>query len=271
MKISVFSIVFNIIDTLPKNMFELNIQNMYEYVDEIIIVVGATRAITHYFDGDTSKYTQNGRSTDGTIELLKELENKYEKVKVIIGDGFWDGKTKMCNAASNIASGDYIWQLDSDEFYKPEDIIKIKNILELEKPDAVHFYANHFIGGWDYCIDERCYNTWGNFIPWKRIFKNTKNSYWISHEPPEYVCDGLICNNGKVINRDLTLNLGIKMFHYSFVTYEQILFKTNFYKTKEYLPFWEKFKYDKNTKILDSVVYKFEDEHPDIIKNNYLT
>jgi len=270
MKISLFSIVFNVIETLPKNMFELNIKNMYDYVDEIIIVEGATKSRSK-FDGDTSTFTSNGRSNDGTIEMIKELEKTYDKIKVIIGNGFWNGKTSMCNAATNIATGDYIWQLDSDEFYKTEDILKIMKILEKQKPDAIHFYANHFFGGWDYCIDERDGKSWGNNIPWKRIFKHIPNkSSWISHEPPEYVCDGMICNNGNIIRREETLSLGIKIYHYSYVQYEQILFKSKFFRNNQYIPFWNQFKLDKKSLIFGSKVFNFTDNHPKIIKENYL-
>lgn len=273
MKITLFSIVFNIIDTLPKDMFKLNIQNMYDFVDEIIIVEGATKAKYHYYDGDTSHFTKDGKSNDGTIELLKELE-KLEKVKVIYGNGFWDGKTSMCNAASNIATGDYIWQMDSDEFYKHEDIIKLKELLEKEKPDSIHFYANHFFGGYDSCIDEIEPNQWGNGIPccWMRIFKHIPGkSHWISHEPSVYVCDGLNCERGKVIDRKMTLALGIKLYHYSYVQESQINFKSKFYNNPDYHKYWEQVKTNKNIKIFGSQLHEFTGKHPDIIEKNYLT
>lgn len=273
MKITMMCIVFNVLDVLPKNMLELCVQNMYDNVDEIIIVEGATKATNHYFDGNTSLFTNDGRSKDGTIEYILELEKKYDKIKVIIGDGFWNGKTSMCNAASKISTGDYIWQVDSDEFYKKEDQIKILKLLEDEKPDSVHFFANHFFGGFDYCIDESCYNSWGNGIPWMRIFKNIPNkSQWISHEPPQYVCDGLICNDGKVISRETTLQMGIKMFHYSYVHENQIKFKDIFFcQTPNYQNYWNNFIRNKNTLVWGSKVNEFKSEHPEIIKNNYLS
>ena len=267
MKISIFSIVFNIIETLPKDMFKINVLNMYDFVDEIIIIEGATKS-TKIFDGDTSHFTNDGKSSDGTIELLKELE-LLPKIKVIYGNGFWDGKTSMCNAASNLATGDYLWQIDSDEFYKDGDIIKIKRILDEKQPDGINFYANHFFGGWDYCIDERS-NSWGNDIPWKRIFKHIpKKSYWLSHEPPIYVCDGKNCDNGSVIDRDEMLKYSIKMYHYSYVQESQIYFKSKFFRNDKYNSYWDEFKTNKNILIFGSKVEKFIGEHPTIIKNNY--
>jgi hypothetical protein len=271
MKITFGCIVFNILSTLPKDMFKYCIENVYDIAHEIIIVEGATLATSHYFDGDTLSFTKDGRSSDGTIEYLKELQKKYPKINLIIGDGFWNGKTEMCNEYAKISTGDYIWQLDSDEFYKKNDQIKIIHLLEYEKPDAVHFYANHFFGGFDYCMDERN-SGWGNNIPWMRIFKNIPGkSKWLSHEPPQYFCDGLICNDGKVIDRDKTLKMGIKMYHYSYVCENQIKFKDIFFRQKSnYQNYWNDFIINKNTMIWGSKVYKFDGVHPDIIKNNYL-
>ena len=261
MKISLFSIVYNIIETLPEKMFELNIQNMIDYVDEIIIIEGATTEI---------KTDTNGRSNDGTIELLKKLGKKYDKVKIVIGDGHWKDKIEMCNAASKIATGDYIWQLDSDEFYIQDDIKTIKKILIEKKPDAIYFYANHFIGGFNYYLDESA-KRWGNNIPWCRIFRHIpNNSRWIEHRPPTYLTDGKVMNKGYVINRDEMLSYDIKMYHYSYVQKSQIDFKSKYYRNKVYLDFWDKFKTNKETTIFGEKIKVFYDDHPDVIKNNYI-
>jgi len=267
MRITIGMIVFNAISVLPENMLKLCIENMYDIADEFIIVEGATNG----YDGYTIPFTNNGRSSDGTLEFLQELNLKYPKIKIIYKDGFWNGKTEMCNAYASISTGDYLWQLDSDEFYKKEDQIKILELLNKQKPDAVHFYANHFFGGFDYCIDERT-TSWGNDIPWMRIFKNKPlKSKWLSHEPPNYICDGLICNQGIVITRENTLKDGIKMYHYSYVDEKQIRFKDIFFRqTPNYQNYWNNFKNDKNSLVWGGEVNEFCDEHPEIIKNNYI-
>jgi len=265
-------IVFNVINTLPKDMFRYCIENLYEFMDEIIIIEGATRATTHYWDGDTSFFTKDGHSADGTIDLLKDLKRQYPKIRIMMRqDGFWNGKTEMCNVYAQMATGDYVWYIDQDDFYKKEDMPKIIDLLEKKRPDAVHFFANHFFGGFDYCIDERMRSSWGNNIPWMKIFRNVPGkSYWISHEPPNYVCDGIVCNQGKVISRDETLSMGIKLYHYSYVSESQINFKSKFFRNPKYVEYWEKFKTDKNIDIFGSKVFKFEGTHPEIITKNYL-
>lgn len=270
MKITFGSIVFNILKTLPENMYELVIKNIHDIAHEIIIVEGATKATTHYWDGDTLSFTKDGHSTDGTWDYLQELKLKYPKMKLIRNEnGFWNGKTEMSNAYASIATGDYMWYQDSDEFYHIDEMLMMIEILKKYKPDAVHFYANHFFGGFDYCLDERS-TTWGNDIPWMRIFRNVPNkSYWLRHEPPLYVCDGLECNTGRIIPREETLKLGMKLYHYSFVSPSQITFKEKFFH-HEYISQWNNFLNDKTIKINGSPVFKFEGKHPDIIVQNYI-
>lgn len=104
-----------------------------------------------------------------------------------------------------------------------------------------------------------------------RIFKNVPGkSKWLSHEPPSYMYNNIVCNNGKVLTRDFMLNYGIKMYHYSYVIEKQIDFKSKFFKNDNYIKFWNDFKNDKHTKIFGSQVYEFNGEHPTIIKQNYL-
>ena len=266
MKITFGMIVFNAEYTLPKGMLEACISNVYDIAHEIIIVEGATRAITHYYDGDTSQFTDDGRSSDKTVDILKKIPDPLDKIKIIESRGFWNGKTEMCNEWAKIATGDYVWQLDSDEFFHINDMKKLISYLEEYKPDAVYFNAYQFFGGLDYCIDERSFPSWGSG-PWYRVFKNIPGkSRWLSHEHPIYECNGKVCNNGLVLSTEESTKLGIKMYHYSYVTESQINFKTIFYKNPIYPESWDKFSIDKNYKPLGSQAYKFTGEHPDIIK-----
>ena len=251
-------------------MLSLCIQNIYLFAHEIIIVEGATRATTHYWDGNTQTLTSDGTSTDNTIQYIKNIPDPDNKIRLIESNGFWNGKTEMCNEYSQIATGDYIWQLDSDEFWKHDDIVKIVSMLENKSPYAMHFFANHFYGDFNHCIDERGDGMWGNDIPWKRIFKHIpKKSKWISHEPPSYMCNNVICNDADIIDKYQTLNAGIKIYHYSYVARSQAMFKDIFFNQSYNLKEWDEFQTSKNTLAHGSKVYKFEGEHPSIIKSYY--
>jgi hypothetical protein len=269
-KITFGMIVFNAESILPENMLSLCVENVYPFAHEIIIVEGATKAINHYWDGNTDSFTLDGKSTDNTIDVIKGFPDPLKKIQLIESRGFWNGKTEMCNKYASLATGNYIWQLDSDEFWKHKDIHKIIDLLKKESPDAIHFMMNHFFGDFKHCIDERQDNKWGNSEPLKRIFKHIPGkSYWFRHEPPEYVCDGKLCNNGKVINKYETLKMGIKMQHYSYVSRTQAEFKDKFFGETNNLKEWIAFQTDKSTTAHGSIVYPFTEEYPDIIKNYY--
>jgi len=267
MKISTGTIVLNAASILPQGMFWAQLEHLYSFSDEIFITEGATQASDHYWDGDTSWLTSDGHSTDETINIIKSFPDPQNKITLIQRDGFWNGKTEMCNEWSKRATGNYLWQVDADEFYLREDILKIKNLLNSESPDAVHFYANHFWGGWKSCIDEKGLG-WGNNLPWMRIFKHDPGSKWKSHEPPEYIlADGKSCNDGKVASRDHTLKLGIKMFHYSYVCQSQIDFKTRFFKNNSYPEMWGNWKKDNSYPLINGdKTVEYLGRHPESIQ-----
>jgi len=267
MKLSVMMLVFNTKSILPKNMLQLSVENILPFSDDIILVEGATKATTHYFDGNTESFTKDGKSNDGTIDDLKDLERKYpDKVKVIYSKGFYNGKTEMCNECSKIAKNEYILQKDSDEFYHHKDMESIICVLENDKPDSVHFYANHFVGGFDKVIDETNGQRWGNDIPWMRIFKHIPGvSRWMRHEPPTYKPLGT-----NIISKDRTLSMGIKMFHYSYVHKPQFEFKEKFYGNPEYMRSWNRYEKTGEMEIFGIKPKPFIGEHPEIIEKNYI-
>lgn len=259
-------LVFQTDTVLPKGMLKACVAQFYPHVDQIIFVEGATKALDpKRFDGDASEFTNNGSSTDGTLECLLSLDDPDKKIEIVRSNGFWDGKTQMANESAKRATGDYIWEISSDEFYKHEDIKKIKELLEKERPDAVHFYANHFVGCFNWIIDQETGHLWGNDGPWTRIFRNEPGSHWISHEPSEYqLANGLICNQGKVINRDMTLAMGIKLFHYSYVVKSQAYFKAKFYLRPEYIQMWDDFQLDQKTSWINGTkACEYKGQHPE--------
>ena len=84
MKITFGMIVFNAEEVLPAGMLEACIRNVYDFAYEIIIVEGATRAINHYFDGDTLPFTNDGRSTDRTIEIIESLSDPEAQLNILL-------------------------------------------------------------------------------------------------------------------------------------------------------------------------------------------
>jgi len=266
MKITAGMIVFNAEKFAPVGMLQAQLEQLYFLADQIVIVEGATKSDnkTHYFDGDATWCTEDGKSNDSTVSIIKNFPDPQNKIILVEAKGFWNGKTQMCNEWSKVANGDYIWQIDVDEFYHKKDILKIKNILQKYEPNAVHFFANHFWGDYFNCIDESCPYTWGNNLPWRRIFRHKPGSKWQSHEPPVYLLpDGTDCNTLQLIPREETLKVGLKMFHYSYVTPEQISFKARFYKQSWTEQTYKDWLVDKATPVNGSSTKPFTGQHPE--------
>jgi hypothetical protein len=269
MKIAIQTIVFNGEKHLPDKMLSAWLEQANSIADYIFITEGATKALNHYWDGDTSKFTSNGKSTDNTCNIIKDYIRDKPKFFFKEADGFWDGKTNMLNYwfenSKEIHNVDYIWQIDTDEFYSNENINKIVNLLITEQPSRIDFFANHFWGDFNHCIDERSDGKWANLIPWMRIFKINEKSKWISHEPPNMHFN----EYQKIISKYETLKLGIKLNHYSYITEDQVIFKSKFYNAPDKIKLFNEWQSNKNISIFGCDVYPFQDKHPEIINKYY--
>jgi glycosyltransferase involved in cell wall biosynthesis len=266
MKIAIQTILFNAEKNMPDKMLLAWLEQADKNADYVFITEGATRAVNHYWDGDTSFATVDGRSTDNTVKIIEEFIKDKPKFFFKKADGFWDGKTQMLNYWMNHPSKpqdiEYIWQIDGDEFYLDEDFEKIKNLLQNEKPSQVDFFANHFWGDFNHCIDEESDGHWANAIPWSRIFKVNNESSWITHEPPRMN----FSDYQKVIDKYQTLKIGLKLYHYSYVTEDQVLFKSNFYKNPEKIKLYKEWLNDNSLSIFNCKVNEFHQNHPLLIK-----
>ena len=110
----------------------------YPFAEQILIAEGPV------------KYWQErgySTSTDMTNEILNTFPDPDGKIKVVHAQ--FSEKDEQCNAymphlSDNI---DYLWQIDSDELYKKEDIEKMIQILEEEKFTSVDVRSTSFYGG----------------------------------------------------------------------------------------------------------------------------
>ena len=101
------------------------LRQIYPYAYEIFIIEGGSKKAMNT--------AVDGRSSDGTLDSIyefKNLEDTENKITIITKEGFWDSKDEQSNAYFERATGDYIWQIDIDEFYKSDDMETIINILK---------------------------------------------------------------------------------------------------------------------------------------------
>ena len=75
------------------------------------------------------------RSSDSTPDIIKKIEEKYEKVKILLRkEGDFPGKSAVLNDAMKMAKGDAILVFDADAKIEPDFIKKL--IVKLEPKDV---------------------------------------------------------------------------------------------------------------------------------------
>ena len=122
---------------------------------------------------------------------------------------------------------DYVWNLDSDEIYKSNDLKKIIDFLEKETPTSVGIRSCSFYGGFDYFLTGFELKK-DNFL---RIFKYIKGSTWLTHRPPTIKYpEGTNIVNKHVDSNTLYDKLRVQMYHYSYVFPDQVYTKVSYYK-----------------------------------------
>ena len=105
------------------------VYNEVHTVEEIIDRVQAV-------DVDKELVLVDDFSTDGTRDLLAELEQRHENVRVFFHERNY-GKGRALRTGFEKAQGDYVVIQDADLEYDPEDYHKLLRPLEAGKADAV--------------------------------------------------------------------------------------------------------------------------------------
>lgn len=259
------------------------LNSIYPFAHEIIVVEGATPAARDIA-------TLQGHSTDNTLEILYRFKTSHDpdnKIAIITAedkgykDGFWPGeKHEMSQAYATRATGNYLWQVDIDEFYKPEDIRKIVMILkENENISSISFKTITFWGGFDFVTDG-WYLRRGASI-FHRLFKWGEGYRYLTHRPPTVVDDrGVDLRTLHWLNGYKMASMGIFMYHYSLVFPKQAVDKSSYYQNAEWSKRVHNLRWVKNVYLelqnpytvhnvytFPSWIEQYLGTHPPLIKN----
>jgi len=212
------------------------LRSLYPFAHEIIVVEGgheATRAVS----------TPDGHSIDGTLETLRRFkaeEDPDDKVTIVTRDGFWPWKDEFGNDRTaqsreyaRRATGDYLWQVDIDEFYRPEDVRRTLAMLAADPTiTAMSFLLATFWARPEY----RC----GGWYEWMgrgachRLFKWGPGYRYVTHQPPT-VCDerGRDLREQHWVTAAETARRGVLMYHYSLLFPRQVEQKMRLYRDEK--------------------------------------
>lgn len=206
MKIAFGIIVFNSDFVLKENIQSLLDAN----VGPVFVVEGP---VQHFVDAgfDTS--------TDKTNDILQSFNKS-----ITVRHGQWSEKVAMQNELLSMIPSDidYFFQVDSDEIYKSDDLRRLADFLNDEKPSKVAVPSKTFMGLKHLItgMEE------GENIYW-RIFKVVPGCTFSSHRPPTIVPT----QSGNPTSSSVLERLGIFMYHYSYVSPRCVNEKMEYYKT----------------------------------------
>jgi hypothetical protein len=209
------------------------LRSLYRYAHEIIVVEGASPAAAGIA-------TPDGHSSDGTLAALRRFkaeEDPDDKMIIVTaedeghGDGFWAGeKVEQSRAYAARATGDYLWQVDIDEFYRDVDMRTVLDILARDDgPTAMSFKMLTFWGDLGYRVDG--WELRRGKDNYHRLFKWGPGYRYLTHRPPT-VCDerGVDLRRLRWLDAAATSALGVRLFHYSLLLPKQVREKGEYYQ-----------------------------------------
>ena len=210
-------ITFGMIVLNGEPFVRYNLRSLYPFAHQIIVVEGACSAAKNIA-------TQDGHSRDTTLETLRRFkaeEDPENKVTIVTAEdeghpeGFWPGeKDEMSQAYAKRATGNYLWQVDSDEFYRPEDMQAVIDMLA-SNPEVkdVSFRVITFSGGLGYKVDS--YYLQRGAHDFHRLFAWGESYRYAAHRPPTVVDDhGRNLREINAVTAGQMAKKGIRMFHY---------------------------------------------------------
>lgn len=166
-------------------------------------------------------------SNDGTTAYLDSLT--FDKRVHLYRNKLWEGKIAMVNAPlKNIHEPCLLWEIDSDEVFIAEQIIRMRSmfIREPERTSA-QFFCRYFVGP-DIVTTTR--NSYGNkHYDWHRVWRYEPGQRFITHEPP--VMGG---PNGERLpdnrfTQKETADASLVFDHYAYALRKTVEFKSQFY------------------------------------------
>ncbi len=203
---------------------------LYPFAHEILVVEGACEKAKHIA-------TEDGHSIDGTLDILydfKRTEDPENKIKVITKKGFWSEKDEQSQAYAEQVTGDYLWQIDIDEFYLPEHMDFILRLLK-KHPEisTVSFKQLSFWGDTRYRCDSTYLLRGGDIF--HRLFKFGCGYKYATHRPPTVVDEnGIDLRRKGFLDANELASNNIYLYHYSTLFPKQVIEKVRYYQN---LPF----------------------------------
>ncbi len=114
-----------------KISFVIPCYNVKDYIEECIESI-----INQHFDEDYEIICVDNGSTDGTIELVESLHEKYNFLQIYVND-INRGIAYSRNRGTSLSRGKYVWYVDSDDIIAPGAISYFYSVMEQNSADII--------------------------------------------------------------------------------------------------------------------------------------
>jgi hypothetical protein len=203
------------------------LRSLYPFAHEIIVVEGGSRHAS-------PSCTEDGHSIDGTLDVLrrfKEEEDPQDRLRIVTRGGFWGEKTEQSQAYAERATGDWLWQVDIDEFYRPESMARF--LAHLGRRGGVgmaSFEQVRFWGAPD--IRVRSLRDPAGAGSYDRLFRWGPGHRYVEHRPPTVLdAEGTDLRARGWLRHRETKELGIQLYHYAQLFPSQMRRKSQYYES----------------------------------------
>ncbi len=227
----------------------LNCYNSKEYLWYVLKSIYDFPRLIVIIDGAYSAKMPSHYSTDGTQKIVKEFPDPDKK---IIYERTWapTQKEQRSKGLIYLEPDDWLLLVDDDEIYKKEDLERLANFLTdgEAKKDSYKIGSHTFINSFG----------WRRYITDPRLFRHKPGMAFIGS-------NSLTWDNGKQKYGGILTVPNVVRYHYSYVRHNKRII------IREVQTAVKKYPYKKHGQFFsreDIYPVKFEDKHPDIMKNH---
>lgn len=245
----------------------LVLKSIYDQVDRILVIEGAV--------ANNPRSTSDGHSIDKTRDVLADFKKNHDpkkKIVVISINKHWKNLEEMKQTFLDMSiPGDWILINDADEIYKPEDIVRLREAIELNPhicevvPTFLHFYRdfNHLaVPGPEWQMQHQ------------RIFKYVRGMKYNSHPVVTDPAGHCTYFSGHYQHRRAMLRQPFFIYHYGYArsNMDEIMKAKQEYYEKELVAHGAaNKKFDQKVKDwfagTEPILY-FDAKHPDVMESH---